>query len=74
MVTNNKPRLKEFEGKGIKVKYRSKIGYINQICGKLTFVGKDNIIVIGQIEHTIKRASIESWKQSKYFDQKINVK
>lgn len=64
-----KPRLKDFEGQGIEVKYRSKVGYLNNISGKLTFVGKEYIIVIGQMEHTIKRSSIETWNITKYFDK-----
>jgi hypothetical protein len=59
-------RLKELENTGVEITYTNKMGYINTFSGKLTFVSKESIIVIGDIERIIKRSSIVSFKSIKY--------
>jgi len=59
-------RLKELENTGVEIVYTNKMDYINTFSGKLTFVSKESIIVIGDIERIIKRSSIVSFKSIKY--------
>ena len=65
-MTTDTQRLKSLEGSGIKINYTNKVNQPCEIYGKLTFVSKERIIVIGSIEHIIKRDSIKSFEPIKY--------
>lgn len=61
-------RLKDFEGKGISLTYKNKLGFKSSIDAKLTFVSKDSIVLMDcyQKEYIIKRERIINFEPIKY--------
>lgn len=62
-------RLKQLENSGIRVEYYNKMNDVDTIHGKLTYVSKDSIVVMGAIEYVIKRAKIKSFEPINYAKQ-----
>ena len=65
-MTNH--RLKDFEGKGISLIYKNKLGFKTVLNAKLTFVSKDSIVLMYcyQKEYIIKRERIINFEPIKY--------
>ncbi len=68
MIMIQQHRLKEYEGSGIELNYSNKLGQPSTICGVLTFVSKDSIILMDcyKKEHIVKREGIKNFKPIRY--------
>lgn len=67
-------RLKDYENIGIELNYSNKLGQPSTICGVLTFVSKDSVIVMDcyKKEHIVKRDGIKNFKPIRY-GKKVNL-